>query len=368
LIIIPLAILIWKNKFKPARIFFFAFVFLLISVAVFVLKNAAILPSNTLTNYGLQMGSAIEVLLLTLAMIDKFNQFKTDAFKRLEEINTLKTEANLVLEKKVLERTKTINEQKEEILSSIRYAKRIQKNILPEKKLIHKLFEENAFVLYQPKDIVSGDFYWIEEIYLGDVKTQIVVVADCTGHGVPGGFMSMLGATLVRQEIKNLLPGDGPHQLLQKISNALQISIQNYENQEDWAITDGMDMAVVFIQEPNIKFAGAKSDLLIMFKNGEFQRVKGDKNSIAHEQANEFTLHSLTLSKGDSIYLFTDGIIDQFGGSENKKLSRSGLCKLISNTNENNFNQRENELLSKWNEWKEYNEQTDDMCLFAYKY
>jgi serine phosphatase RsbU (regulator of sigma subunit) len=314
------------------------------------------------------MGSAIEVLLLTLAMIDKFNQFKTDAFKRLEEINTLKTEANLVLEKKVLERTKTINEQKEEILSSIRYAKRIQKNILPEKKLIHKLFEENAFVLYQPKDIVSGDFYWIEEIYLGDVKTQIVVVADCTGHGVPGGFMSMLGATLVRQEIKNLLPGDGPHQLLQKISNALQISIQNYENQEDWAITDGMDMAVVFIQEPNIKFAGAKSDLLIMFKNGEFQRVKGDKNSIAHEQANEFTLHSLTLSKGDSIYLFTDGIIDQFGGSENKKLSRSGLCKLISNTNDNNFNQRENELLSKWNEWKEYNEQTDDMCLFAYKY
>ncbi len=215
------------------------------------------------------------------------------------------------LEKQVKERTKEIQEKNEQILSSIRYGERIQNAILPLTEKIRSSLSEH-FILFKPRDIVSGDFYWFNQI---NGKTVLAVV-DCTGHGVPGAFMSMLGNAFLNEivlEHKILNPTLILKQLHLQVRSALK------QEQERTKTQDGMDVCLCVLEKNSHKhkvlFAGAKRPLYII-KEGEtdLTEIKGDRKSIGGRQREEervFTAHELSLQSGDKVYLTTDGFADQ---------------------------------------------------------
>jgi serine phosphatase RsbU (regulator of sigma subunit) len=376
IIIIPISFFILRKKYKPARFFFFAFIVLLLSVFMFVLKNAGIVSSNFLSDYGLQLGSALEVLLLTLALIDRFNEFKQEALTRLQEVNQLKTQANLALEIKVEERTQQINDQKiqleiqnEEIISSIKYAERIQRAVLPSNELIQEIFKQNAFVFYQPKDIVSGDFYWISKSNTHPNKIYVAVV-DCTGHGVPGAFMSMLGHTYLKQAIR-----ENETQSVNHILNALNSRVRQSLNQQDqdgFSVQDGMDVSLISIDyETNtLEFAGANNGVLIVKNNGELIELKPDKQAIGSglREVKPFQVQSIELNKGDYIYMYTDGFADQFGGTANKKFYMKNLRVLATKLAQLPVYAQYQTLQKTFIDWKGDMEQTDDVCVIGIRF
>jgi serine phosphatase RsbU (regulator of sigma subunit)/CHASE3 domain sensor protein len=279
-----------------------------------------------------------------------------------------------VLEAKVIERTEEVVSQKEEIelknktleilykhiTDSIRYAKRIQEAILPPIATMNKLFPQ-AFILFKPKDIVSGDFYWINK---KDGKIYTAAV-DCTGHGVPGAFMSIVGYNLLNQGIK--LPSSVDAGSL--LDNVSRLSAKTIKNTfEEGTVRDGMDLSlcVVDMQQMKLDFAGAMNPM-ILIRKGELIEMKGDKMPIgAYEMTrSKFTNHQMDLQKGDMIYLFSDGYVDQFGGEKGKKFMVSNFRKLllsIWNTSPENQKMVLENTLEKW---KDNNEQVDDILVIG---
>lgn len=380
--IVPTSIYILKQKFKPARFFITAFVFLIISVLLFVLKNAGLLPSNAITNYGLQIGSALEVLLLTLAVIDKFNQFKIDAFSRLVEVNDLKTRVNIRLEQKVKERTKLVSEQnivleaqKEEIISSIRYAKRIQDSLLPPDETLNDLFDENYFVYYKPKDIVSGDFYWAAPVTTSGEnphRLSLASVVDCTGHGVPGSFLSIVASNFLKQSLtqNNVnTTAEALDFLNQNIINTLQ-----QRSDIELNVRDGMDLALIAIDYVKniLYFSGANNPVYICRPTDEKPELiilLPTKQSIgfASNQIKSYELQKFALQAGDTIYLFSDGYADQFGGEKDKKLNYKRFREILETASEMPMNLQKNYLETCFEAWRGQTEQTDDVCVMGIK-
>lgn len=383
-IIVPASIYILRQKFKPARFFIIAFVFLIISVFLFVLKNAGLLPSNPITNYGLQIGSALEVLLLTLAVIDKFNQFRIDSFNRLQELNDLKTKANKELEEKVEERTTQISEQKvvlesqnKEILSSIRYAKRIQDSLLPPQEVLAKLFDENYFVYYQPKDIVSGDFYWASPVRTSGehpIHLSLAAVVDCTGHGVPGAFLSIVAGDFLKQSLKEKSVNSTAEAL--NYLNQKVISTLNQTSNSELRVRDGMDIALIAIdyQSSILYYSGANNPIYIFRSKEESQQpelhiLKPTKQAIGSisDHIENYDLQTFDIVEGDTIYLFSDGYADQFGGANNKKFNYKQFKETLGKAFKMPISQQKEFLKMQFEAWKGDNEQTDDVCLMAIK-
>lgn len=244
--------------------------------------------------------------------------------EELEKIVKERT-AEVVRQKDEIEvQSEKISIQNEEIKSSIHYASRIQGAILTPSEQIEKIFNE-YFILYLPRDIVSGDFYWITKV--GTKK--ICVVADCTGHGVPGGFMSMLGMSFISQIIGkggSLHPGDILNQLRSSVINSL------HQTGEVGGSKDGMDIAIYVIDEETniLEFAGANNPL-IHIRDNELNHIKSDKMPIGiHLRANEpFTTHTIELKPGDCVYTFSDGYADQFGGPDQRKFMIKNLKDLL---------------------------------------
>ena len=237
-------------------------------------------------------------------------------------------ETERILEQKVKERTEEVVLQRDEIerqrlkledlykdvTDSIRYAKRLQYSILPPQEFIRKICPE-SFVLFKPKDIVSGDFYWFFE---ADGKSLVAAV-DCTGHGVPGAFMSLVGANGLNAAVKehnNTKPGLVLNELNKFVSDSLN------KGSEDNTVRDGMDLSLCSInyKKMEIEFAGANNPLYII-RNEEFIIVKADKFAIGSFEpgTKEYNTSLVPIQKGDVIYLFSDGYADQFGGEKGKK-------------------------------------------------
>lgn len=377
--IIPIVVLVVRKNFKPAKYFLFAFIILVGSVFFFILNNFGVLYSDFYAAYGLQIGSAIEVILLSFAIVDKFRLFREEAYERLSTINLMKAKANEKLEKEVANRTREISEQKQvveeqkdEILDSIRYAERIQKSLLPSDEKVRRIFNDH-FILFKPRDIVSGDFYWVGETseafpWESGKKLKLFAAVDCTGHGVPGAMMSMLGYQALeqcrlRRDIAN------PAQALNFINNAI-VSSLNERSDGDLRVKDGMDMVLCAYNEESkvLSFAGAKNNLYIL-RDGEIFELKGQRLSIGsgmiEKEAEGFSTATFQLKENDSIYTFTDGFPDQFGGPKEKKLKSKNLLDFIRNLSRDEMAEQKEELLTFFSNWKGDTEQIDDVCLMG---
>jgi serine phosphatase RsbU (regulator of sigma subunit) len=289
-----------------------------------------------------------------LVIFVAINLFRSNRIK--QEANRALNEKNQVIE----EQKKKVEERNFDITQSISYAKRIQEAILPPKELKYKLFPD-AFVLFQPKDIVSGDFYWFAE----KNGRRIIAAIDCTGHGVPGAFMSMIGNTFLNQAIyeKGLTQ---PSLILNELRDHVISSLKQTDVID--STKDGMDMALLsFNDEKNtVEFAGANNPLWLI-RNGECIEYKADKRPIGYYRGLglPFTNTEIELKKGDALYVFTDGFADQFGGSEGKKFKYRPLRDLLISMQHMDMRKQEEELLKKFSEWKGNLEQVDDVCIIG---
>lgn len=369
LLILPVAFAVFRKGYKPALLFLIAFLILVLSVFAFVLKNFGLIPSNFLTDFGFQIGSAAEVLLFSLGIIIRFRNVQKEAINRLEEVNRLKEVANEELERKVRQRTQEIEDKKteieaknKEIVSSIAYARRIQEAILPDQEKVQRILP-NVKILYRPKDIVSGDFYWIEEKQLGAHHYRFFAVADCTGHGVPGAMMSVLCHAVLNRTLDEMTNPNAA-EFLEKADQHLKMELSR--NQQ--GINDGMDISLVIYcaETSELFYAGANNDLWIQRGTQllEFDAVRRPIGLGGPDTP--FELKRITLLEGDRILLFSDGIVDQFGGEKGKKLRKSMLREWVSICGELPNETMIEFLESKFMDWKGSEEQTDDVTVMAW--
>jgi ligand-binding sensor domain-containing protein/serine phosphatase RsbU (regulator of sigma subunit) len=278
------------------------------------------------------------------------------------------------LQKSLDERTKEVMEQKEEIenknrdiTDSINYAQRIQASILPPIKRLHDTFA-GSFVFYQPRDIVSGDFYWYDRVW--DNKF-VIVCADSTGHGVPGAFMSMIGTTLIK-DICSRPEVRSPSEILETLDKEIQDALnQNVEAEKS---NDGMDIIVaeIDIGKRYLRVASAMRPL-ILYIDGQQVYVKGSRNSIGgrfDEDSDEkvFEDEGFQMSEGDIIYMFSDGYPDQFGGPLGKKFKMVRLKNLLRDIHDKPMEEQYNYVKSNFMLWKEDLEQVDDVLFMGIKF
>ena len=259
-----------------------------------------------------------------------------------------------------------ISIQNKQITDSINYAKSIQSAVLPSINILNKLFPIN-FLFFKPKDIVSGDFYWFSAIE----QYKIIVAADCTGHGVPGAFMSMLGVTMLNEIVnkRQILKAD---LILNELREQIKISLSQTGN--IFEQKDGMDISLCIINSENLnlQFAGAYNSLYIIRKtqnteNYQLQVIKGNNMPIGvHPKDKEpFTNNQIQLIKNDRLYLFSDGYVSQFGGEQNEKFTTRRFKELLLKIQDNELvNQRiiiENSL----NDWQGKQRQVDDIIVIG---
>ncbi len=259
-----------------------------------------------------------------------------------------------------------IEQQKKEVTDSLLYAKRIQTALLPEVPFINEILND-YFVLFRPRDIVSGDFYWIA----AKGGKTIAVVADCTGHGVPGAFMSILGITLLNEitQDENLQADIVLDKLREQVIKALKQTGRDLENK------DGMDMAVSIIDWENarIEYAGANIPLILLrsLPNApdELIEVRADRMPIGiYETGTKpFTKHLIPIKPGDSIYMFSDGYCDQFGGSDLKKFKKKNLKKLLMDIHKHNMAEQKKILKQTLDHWRGDLPQVDDILVVGIK-
>lgn len=263
-------------------------------------------------------------------------------------------------QKVIIEIQKNLVEEKNrEITDSISYAKRIQSAILPQTKLIKSQFK-NSFIYYKPKDIVAGDFYWMEVVD----DLVFFAAADCTGHGVPGAMVSVVCHNALNRSVRefNLKK---PSEILDKTR---EIVVAEFEKSED-DVKDGMDISLCVInQEMTIlNWAGAHNPLIIV-RNNEILEFKADKQPIGKfAYSRPFTNHEVRLFPGDEIYIFTDGLQDQFGGDKGKKFKLSRLKDFLLEHKNVSMSDKVKLLDHEFNSWKGNLEQIDDVCVFGLK-
>lgn len=254
-----------------------------------------------------------------------------------------------------------IEYKNKEITDSINYAERIQQALLVTEES-EFLKTHNNFILYLPKDIVSGDFYWINE----NSNFTYIAVADCTGHGVPGAFMSMLGISFLNEITLNnklISPADVLNQLREKVITNLG------QKGKLGTSKDGMDISLIRVDNSSkdVEWAGANNPLWI-FRKGEFIELKPDKQPIGYYIKPEpFTNHQIVLEKDDKIYLFSDGYADQFGSVNNKKFMKKRLKELFEQHAHTPINEQQYILVEQFKNWKGTNEQVDDICIIGFE-
>jgi serine phosphatase RsbU (regulator of sigma subunit) len=259
------------------------------------------------------------------------------------------------LQAETLQQKEEIEVKNNEILSSIEYAERIQRAILPPSKSIEEALPD-SFVFYQPKDIVAGDFYWLEQ---KDGKV-LVAAADCTGHGVPGAMVSVICNNGLNRAVREHGLTD-PGQILDK---AREIVVKEFEKSEE-DVKDGMDIALCSLEGKTLKYAGAYNPLWLI-RNGELTEYKADKRPIGKiENPAPFTTHTVELESGDSIYMFSDGFCDQFGGAKGKKYKSANFKRFLLSIQDNDMSTQRELVQKEFDKWRGSEEQVDDVCVIG---
>lgn len=272
----------------------------------------------------------------------------------------LKNKANAIIiaqKDEIEEQHQVLEEQHKEITDSINYAKRIQDAILPPLKLV-KDYMPDSFILYKPKDIVAGDFYWMEGIN----NLIIFAAADCTGHGVPGAMVSVVCHNAMNRAVKEFMLVK-PSEILDKTR---EIVMETFENSDE-DVNDGMDIALCSIntESKKLNFAGANNGLYLV-RNNEVTQVKPDKQPIGnYKDAKPFTNHEFDLEKGDVIYTFSDGYPDQFGGPKGKKFMYKPFRNLLLDIHQKPMSDQHQILHKAFEDWRGNLEQIDDVCVIG---
>ncbi len=334
-----------------------------------------VLEKNKLIQFIVIIGLGL-ILFLALGIILLYYY----SLKRSNRLTAALDERRILLEKQsreLKEQREVLKQQKEEIISSINYAKYIQSSILPQEEQLESLLGEH-FVLYKPKDIVSGDFYWISNI-----ENKIVLAAaDCTGHGVPGAFMSMLGTALLNEIINKEYithPGVILRRLRKEVINSLQQKGERGEQK------DGMDIALCTLDLENMKlqFAGANNPLYLIRKSnlqgvgllrcesgGDdcLYEIKGDLMPIGiNDRMENFTFHEIEIFKGDTFYLFSDGFPDQFDSQNSKKFGYRKFREQLLKGNSVTMPESKIILEKVLSEWMGENSQIDDIMVIGFR-
>jgi len=248
-----------------------------------------------------------------------------------------------------------LGEKNQEIMDSINYAKRIQSAILPPNKVVKEYLKE-SFILYKPKDIVAGDFYWLEHV---DGKV-LFAAADCTGHGVPGAMVSVVCNNGLNRSVREHGLSD-PGEILDKTR---EIVIQEFEKSEE-EVKDGMDIALCSLEGSTLKFAGAHNPLWIV-RNGEVLETKADKQPIGKfDKQTAYTTHTFELQKGDTFYVFSDGYVDQFGGAKGKKFKSKAFKELLLSIQDQSMELQRDVINDAFENWRGSLEQIDDVCVIG---
>ncbi len=277
------------------------------------------------------------------------------SFRKSDETNIIITK-----QKEELDIQKAIIEEKQkEILDSIEYALRIQTAILPPTRIV-KQYLENSFILYKPKDIVAGDFYWMDTI------DEIVLFAacDCTGHGVPGAMVSVVCHNALTRTVKEF-----GHKQPSKILDKTAEIVLEYFSKSDEEIHDGMDISICSYNTKTkiLEWAGANNSL-ILITNGQLIETKADKQCIGYnDNVKPFTNHQFNIEFDTTIYLFTDGFADQFGGQPERKLTKNRFKELLLSMQQFSIQEQATELDNFITNYKKEKEQTDDILVLGVK-
>lgn len=260
---------------------------------------------------------------------------------------------------------KRIEAKHKEITDSINYAQRIQTALLPPNTYMNEILK-NYFILYKPRNIVSGDFYWAKQTG----NRIFVVAADCTGHGVPGAFVSMLGISFLN-EILAVNKSIKANEVLEKMRDMVKISLRQTNKRN--SIPDGMDMVLCIIdtETDTLEFSGANNGIF-MLREGEITEYKGVRNPIAvYRKEKPFLNHTIKLKKGDKIFLFSDGFVDQFGGDRGRKIRKRTFIEIIQQCSSENipisqYDIHLNKFLEEW--MGDKYEQIDDILVIGIEY
>lgn len=369
------ALKVLKIGFRPAKYFFIAFQLLIIGTLTAMLKNFGLIPRVFITEYGIQIGSAIEIIFFSFALSERVKVLKDEKqeiqnrlFEQLQENNKLQIEQNIELEKKVKERTLEIQKQShiileknKDITDSINYAKRIQDAMLSTAEASY-FSSDNFFIFYQPRDIVSGDFYWYRQ-YGNEV---IVAAVDCTGHGVPGALMSMIGSTFLNSIVHDMKITQ-PSRILKLLDESVQIALK--QKFDVVSNKDGMDIALCKINTATNKlvFAGAQRPLY--FVNEQVVTVhKASTHSIGgyfEDQEKAFQEIEIDFKPGNSFYICSDGYADQFGGPNHKKFMTKNFKALLETISPLSTSQKSETIKSTFFDWKAENHQIDDILVIG---
>lgn len=313
----------------------------------------------------LMLGAGVIVIVLlvlfSVFMVSRF-RMKQRANKQLEAFN-----------KEILHQRDIIEEKNKDIMDSIKYAKRIQEAILPSDKVIRKVLNQH-FVLYKPKDIVSGDFYWATEVQLPTGNNGILIAAvDCTGHGVPGAMVSVVGYNGLNravQEYRLIHPAE----ILDKLTELVEETFSKHDSE----VRDGMDISLCLVDMDNcrMEWAGANNPVWVV-RNGELTETKANKQPIGrYEGRKPFDNQEYNLERGDVVYIFTDGYQDQFGGPGQKKFKASKMKEMFSEIYNTPMDEQQNFINQTIEQWRhcpqedgtiEEVEQLDDICIIAFR-
>jgi len=411
-ILITPAILRIRQRFNPGWYFLIATIIML----TFFAYNEFSIPglfssdlSKTIISSSFYFGVVAQFLVLSVGLGQKIKTTERarqlaqeSMIEQLRENEKLKDKVNRELEQKVQERTQEINMQKEEIESqrdelekqrdvvthqkgeltdSIIYASRIQHAVMPAEELLDELLPEH-FVLFNPKDVVSGDFYWIRQVK----NFTVVVAADCTGHGVPGAFMSMLGISFLN-EIVSRSRFDNAGEFLDRLRKKVKITLD--QKGKIFEQKDGMDMSLLILDKDHqeMQYAGAFNPLFLI-RNSDFTldddlsklvklktehhnliEIKGCPQPIAiHERECDFQTHTLKLEKGDTLYIFSDGYPDQMGGPKGKKFMIRKFKQLLLDIQSESLAKQKDILDQILSDWIGDVEQIDDILVFGIRW
>jgi len=307
--------------------------------------------------------ASIVFLLILLFIFINRNKLKNRTNKKLQNQNKeiLEQKEEIAAQKEELEeKGKTLITRNEQITDSINYARQIQESLLPEKGSLKNHFPK-SFIYYKPKDIVSGDFYWHAQL---ENRVALAVI-DCTGHGVPGAFMTVLANSLLNQII--LESGIyAPDLVISLLDQKIQQSL--HQNNLEYASADGLDIGLIIIDKnkKTAEFAGSKISLY-QVQNNEINQIKADRYSVgsSHVSNKSFNKHEIALTNTAMLYLSTDGYQDQFGGPKDKKFMKKNFYNFLKNISHLPPGEQEHQLELQFQKWRGSNTQTDDILVIG---